>query len=118
MAGLRCPEVQARPRECLDGTSVTLAECPPRVPPCAAACPSRMAGWRMEGKPRTARRLTVYQNCPLPPPAERLCFLLTDLQTDALQVGHGRRGGMVPGQATQWRQGLLPALRAALRPLG
>jgi hypothetical protein len=25
-----------------------------------------MAAWRFDGTPRTARRFTVYKNCPLP----------------------------------------------------
>jgi hypothetical protein len=77
-----------------------------------------MAAWRMDGKPRTARRFTVYKNCPLPTPQDRLFFLLTYLKTYALQVVHGRLFGMVQGKANQWIHVLLPALLAALRALG
>jgi len=35
-----------------------------------------MAAWRMDGKPRTARRFTVYKTCPLPTPEDRLLFIL------------------------------------------
>jgi hypothetical protein len=52
-----------------------------------------MAAWRMDGKPRTARRFTVYKNCPLPTPEDRLLFILVYLKTYALQVVQG------PGQA-------------------
>jgi len=69
----------------------------------------------MDGKPRTARRFTVYKNCPLPTPEDRLFFLLTYLKTYALQVVHGRLFGMVQGKANQWIHVLLPALLAALR---
>src|SRR5439155_25132197 len=41
-------------------------EIPQLVPPFEAAFHARMAVWRMDGKPRTARRFTVYKNCPLP----------------------------------------------------
>src|SRR5262249_57165019 len=78
----------------------------------------RMAAWRMDGKPRTARRFTVYKNCPLPTPEDRLFFLLTYLKTYALQVVHGRLFGMVQGKANQWIHVLLPVLLAALRALG
>jgi hypothetical protein len=118
MAGVRCADLQARPREFLEFTSVTLDEFQQLVPPFEAAFHAHMAAWRMDGKPRTARRLTVYQHCPLPPPAERLLFILTYLQPYALQVVQGRLFGMVQGKAKQWLHGLLPVLLAALRPLG
>src|SRR5437667_11438511 len=70
------------------------------------------------GNPRTARRFTVYKNCPLLTPEDRLLFLLTYLKTYALQVVHGRLFGMVQGKANQWIHVLLPALLAALRALG
>src|SRR3989475_8268790 len=118
MAGLRFIALQARPLEFLDFTSVTLDEFQQLVPPFEAAFQARMAAWRMDGKPRTARRFTVYKNCPLPTPEDRLFFLLTYLKTYALQVVHGRLFGMVQGKANQWMHVLLPALLAALRALG
>ena len=77
-----------------------------------------MVAWRMDGKPRTARRFSVYKNCPLPTPEDRLLFILVYLKTYALQVVHGRLFGMVQGKANQWIHALLPALLAALRALG
>ena len=118
MAGLRFTELQSRPLEFLDFTSLTLDEFPQLVPPFEAAFHARMAAWRMDGKPRTARRFTVYKNCPLPTPEDRLLFLLTYLKTSALQVVHGRLFGMVQGKANQWMHVLLPVLLAALRALG
>jgi hypothetical protein len=118
MARLRFTELQARPMEFLDFTSVTLDEFQQLVPPFEAAFHARMAAWRMDGKPRTARRFTVYNNCPLPTPEDRLCFVLTSLKTYTLQVVHGRLFGMVQGKANQWIHVLLPALLAALRALG
>src|SRR2546428_2340264 len=118
MAGLRFPDLQSRPMEFLDFTSVTLDEFQQLVPRFEAAFQARMAAWRMDGKPRTARRFTVYKNCPLPTPEDRLFFLLTYLKTSALQVVHGRLFGMVQGKANQWIHVLLPALLAALRTLG
>ncbi len=41
----------------------------------ATAFQAHMAAWRLDGKPRTARRFTVYQNCPLPTPEDRLLFI-------------------------------------------
>ncbi len=118
MAGLRFTELQSRPMEFLDFTSVTLDEFQQLVPPFEGAFQARMAAWRMDGKPRIARRFTVYKNCPLPTPEDRLFFLLTYLKTYTLQVVQGRLFGMVQGKANQWIHVLLPALLAALRALG
>jgi hypothetical protein len=118
MAGLRFTELQSRPMEFLDFTSLTLAEFQQLVPPFETAFHARMAAWRMDGKPRTARRFTVYKNCPLPTPEDRLLFILTYLKTYALQVVHGRLFGMVQGKANQWIHVLLPVLLTALRTLG
>ena len=118
MAGLRFTELQSRPLEFLDVTSLTLEEFQQLVPPFETAFHARMAAWRMDGKPRTARQFTVYKNCPLPTPEDRLLFILVYLKTYALQVVHGRVFGMVQGKANQWIHVLLPALLAALRALG
>src|SRR6266403_2122831 len=118
MAGLRFTDLQSRPMEFLDFTSLTLDEFQQLVPPFETAFHARMAAWRMDGKPRTARRFTVYKSCPLPTPEDRLLFILVYLKTYALQVVHGRLFGMVQGKANQWIPVLLPALLAALRSLG
>jgi len=118
MAGLRFADLQSRPTEFLDSTSVTLEEFQQLVPPFETAYHARMAAWRMDGKPRTARPFRVYKNCPLPTPEDRLFFILTYIKTYALQVVHGRLFGMVQGKANQWIHVLLPALLHALRTLG
>jgi Helix-turn-helix of DDE superfamily endonuclease len=118
MAGLRFTDLQSRPMEFLDFTSLTLAEFQQLVPPFEIAFHVRMAAWRMDGKPRTARQFTIYKNCPLPTPEDRLLFILVYLKTYALQVVHGRLFGMVQGKAHQWIHALLPVLLAALRALG
>src|SRR5438093_9750836 len=118
MAGLRFTDLQSRPMEFLDFTSLTLDEFQQLVPPFEAAFQARMPAWRMDGKPRTARRFSVYKNCPLPTPEDRLLFILVYLKTYALQVVQGRLFGMVQGKANQWMHALLPVLLAALRALG
>ena len=62
MAGLRFAELQSRPTEFLDLTSMTLDEFQQLVPPFETAFHARMAVWRMDGTPRTARRFTVLRN--------------------------------------------------------
>ncbi len=118
MAGVRFTDVQSRPTEFLDFTSLTLDEFQQLVPPFEAAFHAHMAAWRFDGKPRTARRFTVYKNCPLPTPEERLFFLLTYLKISTLQVVQGRLFGMGQSKANQWIHVLLPVLFAALRTLG
>src|SRR5262244_2602397 len=118
MAGVRFTDLQSRPLEFLDFTSLTLDAFQQLVPPFETAFHARMAAWRMDGKPRTARRFTVSKSCPLPTPEDRLLFILVYLKTYALQVVHGRVCGMVQGKANQWIHVLLPALLAALRALG
>jgi hypothetical protein len=118
MAGLRFADMQSRPTEFLDFTSLTLEEFQLLIPPFEAAFQAHMAAWRFDGTPRTASRFTVYKNCPLPTPEDRLFFLLTYLKTYALQVVQGRLFGMLQGKAHQWMHVLLPVLLAALRTLG
>ena len=118
MAGLRFTDVQSRPTEFLDFTSLTLEEFQALVPPFEAAFQAHMAAWRLDGQPRTARQFAVYKNCPLPTSEDRLFFLLTYVKTYALQVVQGRLFGMGQSKANQWIHVLLPALLAALRTLG
>jgi hypothetical protein len=118
MAGVRCTNLQSRPTEFLDFTSLTLDAFQQLVPPFEAAFHARMAAWRLAGKPRTARRFTVYKDCPLRTPEDRLLFILASLKTYALQVVQGRVCGMGQSKANQWSHVLLPVLLAALRALG
>src|SRR2546426_1205113 len=118
MASLRFADLQSRPTEFLDFTSLTLDEFQQLVPPFEAAFQAHMAMWRLDGKPRTARQFSVYKNCPLPTPEDRLFFLLTYLKTYSLQVVQGRLFGMRQSKAHQWIHVLLPALLTALRTLG
>ena len=118
MASVRFSDVQARPTEFLDFTSVTLDEFQQLVPPFEVAFQAHMAAWRLDGKPRTARRFSVYNNCPLPTPEDRLLFILAYVKTYSLQVVQGRLFGMGQSKANQWIHVLLPVLLAALRTLG
>src|SRR5439155_23221158 len=118
MAGLRFTDLQSRSTEFLDFTSLTLDEFQQLVPPFDAAFHARMAAWRLDGKPRTARRFTVYENCPLRTPEDRLLFILGYLKTYAVQVVQGRLFGMGQSKAHQWIHALLPVLLAALRVSG
>jgi hypothetical protein len=118
MGNLRFADLQTRPTELLDLTSLTVEEFQQLVPPFEAAFQTHMAEWRLDGQPRTARRYTTYRNCPLPTPADRLLFILVYLKTYALQVVQGRLFGMGQSKAHQWIHVLLVVLQATLRTLG
>src|SRR5881396_1261639 len=118
MAGLRFADLQSRPTEFLDFTSLTLDEFQQLVPPFETAFQAHMASWRLDGKPRTARQFAVYTNCPLPTPEDRLLFILAYIKTYSLQVVQGRLFSMGQSKANQWIHVLLPVLLAALRTLG
>src|SRR3989442_4782695 len=118
MASVRFADMQSRPTEFLDFTSLTLDELQRLGPPFETAFQAHMAAWRLDGKPRTARQFSVYKNWPLPTPEDRLFFLLTYLKTYTLQVVQGRLFGMRQSKAHQWIHVLLPVLLAALRTLG
>src|SRR2546423_14260490 len=118
MASIQFADVQSRPTEFLDFTSLNLDEFQQLVPPFEAAFQAHMAVWRLDGKPRTARQFAVYSNCPLPTPEDRLFFILAYIKTYSLQVVQGRLFGMGQSQTNQWIHVLLPVLLAALRTLG
>ena len=75
MASIRFADLQSRPIEFLDFTSLTLDEFQILIPPFEVTFQAHMATWRLDGKPRTARQFTMYQNCPLPTPRIGCCFL-------------------------------------------
>src|ERR671938_355997 len=118
MASVRFIDVQARPTEFLDFTSLTLDEFQQLLPPFEAAFQAHMATWCLDGKPRTARQFAVYKNCPLPTPEDRLFFILAYVKTYSLQVVQGRLFRMGQSKANQWIHVLLPVLLTALRARG
>src|SRR5262249_5607485 len=118
MAHVQFADLQSRPTEFLDFTSLTLDEFQLLIPPFEAAFQAHMAACRLDGKPRTARQFSVYKNCPLPTPEDRLLFILAYVKTYSLQVVQGRLFGMGQSKANQWIHVHLPVLLAALRTLG
>jgi len=59
MVSVQFTDVQARPMEFLDLTSLPLDEFQQLVPSFEVAFQAHMAAWRLDGKPRTARRFSV-----------------------------------------------------------
>jgi hypothetical protein len=82
MGSLRFADIETRPTEVLDLTSVAVDEFRWLVPPFEAAFQAHIAYWRLDVQPRTAGRYTTYKNCPLPTPSDRLPFILVYLRND------------------------------------
>lgn len=118
MPALRFADLQAKPMTLLDMTSLRLEEFDQLVPAFEAAFQDYMSVWRLDGKPRTARRYSTYTNCPLPTAHDRLLFILIYVKTNPLQVAHGLLFDLPQGKTNQWIHVLLPVLRTAFRELG
>jgi DDE superfamily endonuclease len=118
MGTVRFTDLQNHSTEVLDLTSLTVEEFEQLVPPFEVAFQAHMAHWRLDGRPRSARRYTTYKNCPLPMPEDRLLCILVYLKTYPLQVVQGRLFGMGHSKAHQWLHVLLVVLQTTLRALG
>jgi hypothetical protein len=118
MAGLRYSDLRETLNDVLDFTSLTVEEFDRLVMPFEQAFQIHMADWRLDGKRRTKRAYSTYENCPLPTPGDRLLFILSYLKSNALQVFHGRLFGMRQNKANQWIHTLLPVLQATFVSLG
>src|SRR4028118_1284397 len=114
MAGLRYRELKGRANDVLDFTSLTEEEFGVLVEPFEQAFVEHMRDWCLDGKPRTKRSYSTYENCPLPTPEDRLLFILSYLKSNALQLFHGQLFGMRQNKANQWIHLLLPVLQASL----
>ena len=118
MTGLRYTTLKGRANDVLDFTSLTEEEFALLVEPFEQAFVARMRDWCLDGKPRTKRAYSTYENCPLPSPEDRLLFILSYLKSNALQIFHGHLFAMRQNKANQWIHTLLPVLRATLVALG
>ena len=62
-------------------TSLTVNESALLASPCEVAVQAHMARWRLDGKPRIARRYTTDKHCPVPTPEDRELCILVYLQS-------------------------------------
>lgn len=118
MGKLRYSEIKHKEREFVALTSLTVDEFERLVPTYEAAFQAYMAERRLDGKRRTKRRYTTYQNCPLPTAEDRLLFAISYLKSNPIQSNHGLLFGMVQSKTNTWLHVLLPILRQSLRTLG
>jgi Helix-turn-helix of DDE superfamily endonuclease len=68
----------------------------------------------IDGQPRTSRRYSPYDNCPLPTIADKLLFILTYLKQNPIQEVHGQLFGMSQSNANKWIHLLHTVLNQAL----
>jgi hypothetical protein len=99
----------------LDLTSLTSEEFTSIVVPFEQAFQEHMQQWTMTGKPRTQRSFSVYTNCPLPTPEDRLLFTLSYLKHAPRQTYHGATFGLIQSSVSTWLNILIPVLNTALR---
>src|SRR5262245_50627439 len=102
MDKLRYSDLKSKEREFLALTSLTVDEFERLVPGFEAAFQAYMSQWRLDGKARSQRRYTTYQNCPLPTAEDRLLFALSYLKTNPTQSHHGQLFGMGQGKTNTW----------------
>src|SRR5688572_21072950 len=112
---LRYQNVAGRETHMLDLTSLTSEEFTSIVVPFEQAFQEHMQQWTMTGKPRTQRSFSVYTNCPLPTPEDRLLFTLSYLKHAPRQTYHGATFGLIQSSVSTWLNILIPVLNTALR---
>jgi hypothetical protein len=56
----------------------------------------------IDGQPRTSRRYSPYDHCPLPTIADKLLFLLTYLKQNPIQEVQGQLFGMSQSNTNKW----------------
>ena len=115
---LRYRAIREKSTRVLDLTSLLPDEFELIVPVFERCFQERMARWTMTGKPRTARRFSVYTNCPLPTPEDRLLFVLSYLKHAPTQAYHGATFELIQSSVSGWLNILIPVLHTALRDMG
>jgi truncated hemoglobin YjbI len=68
----------------------------------------------IDGQPRTSRRDSPYDNCPLPTIADKLLFMLTYVKQNPIQEVQGQLFGMSQSNANKWIHLLHSVLNQAL----
>jgi hypothetical protein len=95
-------------------TGLTDAEFQALLPYFEQALVTSMHDRTIDGQPRTSRRYSAYDNCPLPTMADKLLFILTYLKQNPIQEVQGQLFGMSQSNANKWIHALHPVLNQAL----
>jgi hypothetical protein len=95
-------------------TGLTEAEFTALLPHFARALAAYLQDRTIDGQPRTSRRYSLYDNCPLPTMADKLLFILTYLKQNPIQEVQGQLFGMSQSKANKWIHLLHAVLNQAL----
>jgi Helix-turn-helix of DDE superfamily endonuclease len=95
-------------------TGLTEAEFQGLLPHFEQAFVTYMHNRTIDGHPRTSRRYSTYDTCPLPTIADKLLFILTYLKQHPIQEVQGQLFGMSQSNANKWIHVLHPVLNQAL----
>jgi hypothetical protein len=95
-------------------TGLTDAECQVFLPHFEQAFVTYRHDRTIDGQPRTSRRYSTYDTCPLPTLADKRLFMLTYLKQNPIQEVQGQLFGMSQSNANTWIHVLHPVLNQAL----
>jgi hypothetical protein len=95
-------------------TGLTEAEFQALLPHFEQAFVTHMQDRTIDGHPRTSRRYSTYDTCPLPTIADKLLFMLTYMKQNPIQEVQGQLFGMSQSNANKWIHVLHPVLNQAL----
>src|SRR5215217_1291324 len=84
------------------------------LPPFEHAFIAYMQDRTIDGQPRTSRRYSTYESCPLPTMADKLLFILTYVKQNPIQEVQGQLFGMSQSNANTWIHLLHAVLNHAL----
>src|SRR5687768_10187380 len=110
----RYDEVTQRSGSLRAMTGLTEPECTALLPHVERALAASLQNRTIDGQPRTSRRYSAYDNCPLPTIADKRLFILTYLKQNPIQEVQGQLLGMSQSKANKWIHVLHPVLNQAL----
>ena len=109
----RDEEVTQRAGSLRSMTGLTEAEFMVLLPHFEQAFVASMPHRTIDGKPRTSRRDSTDDPCPLPTLADKLRCILTYLKQNSIQEVQGQLFGMSQSNANKWLHVLPPVLNQA-----
>jgi Helix-turn-helix of DDE superfamily endonuclease len=107
-------EVTQRAESLQAMTGLTEQEFTALLPPFEDALAAYLQDRTIDGQPRTSRRYSTYNTCPLRTLADKLLFILTYLQQNPIQEVQGQLFGMSQSNANKWSHLLHAVLNQAL----
>ena len=107
-------EVTQRAGSLRSMTGFTKVEFTALLPHFEQALVTSMQDRTVDGQPRTSRRYTTYDTCPLLTLADKRLFILTYLKQNPSQEVQGQLFGMSQSNANTWIHLLHPVLNQAL----